>query len=168
MFYKSSQEMPKNQKLEEYASRLDIKHTLGDGYLQKLDLSTMAFSVEAREPFLDTKIIEFALKLPWNFKYNKGITKYLLKKICKKYLPNEIIVRKKKGFEVPIGEWLKGPLKEWCLERIEEKSLYSNLPFDNKSVRSLYNLHLNSNRNVTPFLWNILVLLNFSSLKKAN
>ena len=50
-FYKSFTEMPKNQKLEEYVTRLDLKHTLGDGYLQKLDLSTMAFSLEAREPF---------------------------------------------------------------------------------------------------------------------
>lgn len=166
-FYKSFTEMPKNQKLEEYATRLDLKHTLGDGYLQKLDLSTMAFSLEAREPFLDTKIVEFSLKLPWKLKYNKGVTKFLLKRISKKYLPNQIINRKKRGFEVPIGEWLKGPLKEWSLERIEEKSLYSDLPFDIESVRNIYDLHLNSNRNVTPFLWNILVLLNFVSLKKA-
>ena len=106
------------------------------------------------------------LKLPWDLKYNKGVTKFLLKRISKKYLPNQIINRKKKGFEVPIGV-VKGPLKEWSLERIEEKSLYSDLPFDIKHVRNIYDLHLNSNRNVTPFLWNILVLLNFVSLRKA-
>lgn len=168
LFFKSYLEMPKNQKLEEYVTRLDLKHTLGDGYLQKLDLSTMAFSLEAREPFLDTQIVDFALKLPWKYKYNRGITKYLIKRICKKYLPNEIINRNKKGFEVPISEWLRGPLKKWCIERIEEKSLYENLPINIENVRTLYDIHLKSNRNVTPFLWNILVLLNFSNLKKAN
>ena len=167
MFYKSYLQMPNDLTVEEYASRLDLKHTLGDGYLQKLDLSSMAFSLEAREPFLDSKIIEFSLKLPWNKKVSNGVTKFLLKKLCYKYLPHEIVTRKKKGFEVPVGHWIKGPLKEWALERIEENSLYHELPFNKNDVKFLFKLHQTSKRNVTPFLWNILILLNFVSLKKV-
>ena len=87
--------MPNNLTIEEYASRLDLKHTLGDGYLQKLDLSSMAFSLEAREPFLDSKIIEFSLKLPWNRKVLNGVTKYLLKKFVQSTCQVKLFKEKK-------------------------------------------------------------------------
>ena len=158
--------MPVSLSIQEVVSRIDLIHTLGDGYLQKLDLATMAFSIEAREPFLDSNILKFSLELPWEYKINKGTRKYLLKKLALKYLPKEIVFRNKKGFEVPIGNWLKSELKQWAFQRIENKNLFNDLPFTQQDVRNLYEIHFNSNRNVTPYLWNILVLLNFISLNQ--
>ena len=76
-------------------------------------------------------------------------------------MPKEIINRSKKGFEVPISEWLKGPLKKWSLERIEDNTLYHNLPININDVRKLFKVHLKGYRNVTPYLWNVIILLNF-------
>ena len=103
-----SKKMPQNLSPQQYASELDLLHTLGDGYLQKLDLSSMSFSLEAREPYLDKNVVEFALQLPFKFKISKHTSKYILKKVklLNVYQKN-IIHRSKKGFEVPISEWLK-------------------------------------------------------------
>ncbi len=164
MYFNSYKKMPKTLLIEEIASRLDLMHTLGDGYLQKLDISTMAFSVEAREPFLDSEMVKFCLELPWNYKINNGVTKYLLKKLAEKYLPQHIVYRKKSGFEVPIGNWLNNELREWSLDKIESKNLFLDLPFSQQHVKNMYKVHKCGIRNVTPFLWNILVLLNFIDL----
>ena len=99
MFFNAFLEMPDSISIEEIGSRLDLQLTLGNGYLQKLDLSTMAFSVEAREPFLDSEVLKFALELPWCLKVNKDVTKYLLKKVANKYLPQDIVHRKKKDLK---------------------------------------------------------------------
>ncbi len=161
LYNESFQKMPKSETPQQYASRLDLLHTLGDGYLQKVDLSSMSFSLEAREPYLDKNIVEFALRLPFKYKSTKNISKYILKKVALNYLPIEIINRSKKGFEVPISEWLRGPLKKWSIERIEDETLYENLPININDVRKLFKIHLNGYRNVTPYLWNVIILLNF-------
>ena len=80
----------------------------------------MAFSVEAREPFLDSEVLKFALELPWCLKVNKDVTKYLLKKVANKYLPQDIVHRKK-GFEVPISSWLNNELEGWVNENFITK-----------------------------------------------
>ena len=161
LFLESFKKMPRNETSQKYASRLDLIHTLGDGYMQKVDLSTMSFSLEAREPYLDRNIVEFSLQLPFKFKIYNNISKYILKKVALNYLPKEVVNRTKQGFEVPISKWLKGPLKNWALERIENKSLYDKLPLEINDIRKLFNVHQNGYRNVTPYLWNVIILLNF-------
>ena len=161
LFLESFKKMPRNETSQKYASRLDLIHTLGDGYMQKVDLSTMSFSLEAREPYLDRNIVEFSLQLPFKFKIYNNISKYILKKVALNYLPKEVVNRTKQGFEVPISKWLKGPLKNWALERIENKSLYDKLPLEINDIRKLFNEHQNGYRNVTPYLWNVIILLNF-------
>ena len=80
LFLNSAKKMPQNQSSQEYALRLDLIHTLGDGYLQKLDMSSMSYSLEAREPYLDKNVVEFALQLPFKFK----ISKHIFKESCSK------------------------------------------------------------------------------------
>ena len=166
LFLESYKKMPQKLSPQQYASRLDLLHTLGDGYLQKLDLSSMSFSLEAREPYLDKNVVEFALQLPFKFKISKHTSKYILKKVAHKYLPENIIHRSKKGFEVPISEWLKGPLKQWSLEIIENETLYHNLPINMNEIKKLFQAHLSGYRNVTPYLWNVIILLNFIQKRK--
>lgn len=93
---------------------LELRHRLAETLLMRVDKITMAHSLEARVPFLDTRIIEFVMSLKENIKLpNKKIPKYLLKKAAEGIIPNEIIYRKKQGFAAPIKEWLK---KDWYNE----------------------------------------------------
>jgi asparagine synthase (glutamine-hydrolysing) len=80
---------------------------LTDNILVKTDRASMMHSLEVRSPFLDKDLVEFVRKLPWQMKYNKGTTKYLLKKTVSRWLPDEIVYRKKKGFGLPIGKWFR-------------------------------------------------------------
>ena len=143
--------------------RLDALHTLPDDYLQKVDVASMAFSLESREPLLDHELVEWAMKLPLNWKLRGGVNKYLLRKLAYRYVPREILDRPKQGFGVPIDEWLRGPLKQWALERLHDSALFERLPLDQTKVLALYKLHLSGRRNVHPLLWAILVLLDFAS-----
>ena len=98
--------------------KIDIMNTLNDNYLQKSDLSTMAYSLECRSPFLSKDLVEWALTVPSKFKVNYFNKKIILRELAKKYLPKEIIKKKKRGFEIPIKNWLKNELKNWSLELI--------------------------------------------------
>ena len=96
--------------------RLDAIYTLADDYLQKVDVASMAFSLESREPLLDHELVEWAMRLPVKWKLRRGSNKYLLRKLASRYVPRDILDRPKQGFGVPIGEWLRGPLKSWAQE----------------------------------------------------
>lgn len=91
---------------------LDLKSYMVDDVLTKVDRASMKYALEARVPLLDHRIVEFSLKLPLNLKKKGKIKKYLLKQILYKYLPKKYTDRPKKGFSVPIDEWMAGPLKE--------------------------------------------------------
>jgi len=86
---------------------LELKHRLSELLLMRVDKMTMATSVEGRVPFLDHKLVEFALKIPASLKYKNGVTKYILKKACEGILPNDVIYRKKMGFAAPTTRWFK-------------------------------------------------------------
>lgn len=88
-------------------SYLELKHRLPELLLMRVDKMTMATSVEARVPFLDHKLVEFALQMPMHLKYRNGTTKYILKKACEGILPHDIIYRKKVGFAAPTTRWFK-------------------------------------------------------------
>lgn len=88
-------------------SYLDLKHRLPELLLMRVDKMSMAVSVEARVPFLDHKVVEFALSLPQQMKYHNGQTKYILKKVAQEILPFDIVYRKKMGFAAPMTRWFK-------------------------------------------------------------
>lgn len=147
----------------EQGMRLDALYTLPDEYLQKMDVASMAFSLEARDPLLDQDIVEWAMKLPESWKLRGNVNKYLLRKLAYRYVPREILDRPKQGFNVPIDRWLRGPLKDWAEERLHDQSLFDNSPLDQQAVKSLWQMHCSGRRNVHPLLWAVLMFLDFNN-----
>jgi asparagine synthase (glutamine-hydrolysing) len=145
----------------ETAMRLDAGLTLPDLFLQKVDVATMAFSLEARCPMTDYRLVEWAMRLPMQFKVRNGETKYLLKKVLSKYLPADCVYRPKMGFGVPLAKWLRGPLRHWAEELIHDDTLMSRLPLDKARVREVLRQHADGNRESHPLLWSVLMLLCF-------
>jgi asparagine synthase (glutamine-hydrolysing) len=117
----------------------------------------MACSLEVRAPFLDHELVEFVMSLPSQLKLKRFTSKYILKKMMKNYLPEEIIQRKKKGFGVPIAKWVKGPLKELfedllSLDRIKREGFLNS-----EYVRTLLQDHLANKKDNRKQLWTLLV-----------
>ncbi len=146
----------------EACMRHDLANTLPFEYLPKLDLATMAFSLEAREPMLDHNLVEWAMKLPLCWKIRRGETKYLLKRLAYRYIPKELLNRPKKGFTVPIDVWLRGSLKNWAEERIYDRARFEDLSVDQSKVIALWKVHVSGKRNAHPILWAVLMLLNYN------
>jgi len=152
----------------ELGMRLDARYTLPDDYLQKVDVSSMAFSLESREPLLDHELVEWSMRLPLKWKLRNGENKYLLRRLAYRYVPASILNRPKKGFEVPIGRWLHGPLREWAMERLQDPALFKVVPLNQKVALELFELHMSGARNVYPLVWAILMLLEFVDIHEMN
>jgi asparagine synthase (glutamine-hydrolysing) len=166
LFRQASVVFPKGLRPAEEAMRLDTFYTLPDDYLQKVDVASMAFSLESREPLLDQDVVEWAMKLPWAYKWRGGQNKYLLRKLAYRYVPSEILDRPKRGFGVPMENWLKNELSAWADERFEDAGLFKGLPLDRNNILKLWKQHKTGAINAHPLLWAILVFLNF--YKKAS
>ena len=145
----------------ETGMRLDAFYTLPDDYLQKVDVASMAFSLESRDPLLDQDLVEWAMRLPLKWKLRGSQNKYLLRKLAYRYVPRKILDRPKKGFEVPVGEWLKGHLRQWAESRLHDVDLASRVALNHSSVLTMAATHNSGRRNVHPLLWSVLMLLNF-------
>jgi len=152
----------------ETGMRLDAGFTLPDFFLQKVDVATMAFSLEARCPFTDYRLVEWAMRLPVSHKIRGRETKYLLKKVLCKYLPSPLVYRPKRGFSVPIAQWLRGPLREWARERIYDDRLMSQVPLNKDLVRELLHQQLTGKRESHPLIWSVLMLLCFVQRHQAS
>jgi asparagine synthase (glutamine-hydrolysing) len=162
VFARSLAQMPAGLSPAERAMRLDLAHILPEEYLQKTDLSSMAHSLEAREPLLDHELVEWSQRLPLAWKLRGGEGKYLLRRLAYRLLPREIVDRPKQGFTVPIDRWLRGPLREWARERLLDPRLYQRFPLDRGRVQQLLELHLSARRDTHPLLWAILMLHPFA------
>ncbi|OEU66234.1 MAG: asparagine synthase (glutamine-hydrolyzing) [Desulfobacterales bacterium PC51MH44] len=163
LFSAVSEVFPPGLHPSEQGMRLDAFYTLPDDYLQKIDLASMAFSLESREPLLDQDLVEWAMKLPLSWKLRGGANKYLLRKLAYRYVPRQILDRPKQGFVVPIDGWLRGPLKIWAEDRLNDKALFRNIPLDQSAVLALWKIHSSGVRNVHPLLWALLMFLDFNS-----
>ena len=130
---------------------------LPDDILVKLDRASMANSLEARCPLLDQNIIEYSWRLPYSAKVNENGGKRILKDILGRYLPPELTDRKKMGFGVPIGSWLKGPLKNWAEDLLEPAKLKNQSFLNEKNVQKLWLQHQSGWRNHDDILWSILM-----------
>ncbi len=136
----------------------DIMTYLPNDLLVKVDIATMANSLEARSPFLDHHVMEFAASLPVKFKLRGLTTKYLLKRMLTKLLPAENLDRRKMGFGVPIGHWFRGELQPFLRETIlAEASLKRGL-FKPEIVRRMVELHTRGERDYSHQLWTLLML----------
>ena len=130
---------------------------LPDDILCKVDRAAMSVSLEARVPFLDPDIISTAWRMPLNFKIKNKVGKKPLRKILSKYIPSSMIERPKSGFAIPIGEWLRGPLQEWCEELLDERTLINQGFFNISPIIEMWNQHKSGKHDWTPKLWGILM-----------
>ena len=137
---------------------VDLHSYLPDDLLVKVDIATMANSLEARSPFLDHHLVEFAAALPTGWKLRGRKSKYILKDTFSDLLPHAILHRGKMGFGVPIGGWFRGELREYLREIILDPSSLSRGYFDPGRVRELVEEHQKGITDHAPRLWALLVL----------
>ncbi|HEY0762090.1 MAG TPA: asparagine synthase (glutamine-hydrolyzing) [Pyrinomonadaceae bacterium] len=131
---------------------------LPNDLLVKVDIATMAVSLEARSPFLDHHVIEFAASLPQNLKLRRLTGKYLLKKVLRKLLPSENLTRRKMGFGVPIGHWFRGKMQPFLREVVLSEKALSRGLFKPEAVKQLVELHARAERDYSHQLWTLLML----------
>ena len=134
----------------------DLMSYLPDDILTKVDRCTMAVALEAREPLLDHRLVEFVWSLPPAVRRGDGTPKYLLRAVLARYLPAAMIDRPKRGFQIPVGTWLAGPWRAWAESLLEPQSL--SRFFDAARVRTLWQRHLDGTQDNATALWNILMI----------
>ncbi|MAF96907.1 MAG: asparagine synthase (glutamine-hydrolyzing) [Rhodospirillaceae bacterium] len=136
---------------------LDSVTYLPDDILAKLDRASMTFSLEAREPLLDHRLFDFAWRLPERFRFRESQGKWLLKKVLTRYVPPGLWERPKQGFSLPLGDWLRGPLREWAEELLAEKRLAEDGILDPACVGTAWKGLLAGNPASDARIWTVLM-----------
>jgi len=133
-----------------------VSYLPGD-ILTKVDRAAMAFSLEARIPFLDREVYKFAWSLAPDKKVRSGQGKWLLRQLLYKYVPQKLIDRPKAGFDVPIDAWLRGPLRNWAQDLLSDDALKRDGYFDSGAVHEVWQKHLSGKQDLVQQLWPILM-----------
>lgn len=147
--------------LLERASDYDIKTYLVENGNTKVDRATMAYSLEARSPFLDHRVIEYSRRIPTSFKYNQGEKKYILKEILYDFVPKEIFQRKKWGFQIPVEHWFRKSLKTYVLDTLTSKNLKEVPNLNINKVLELTDRHIQGIEDNHNMIWNLIVYINW-------
>jgi asparagine synthase (glutamine-hydrolysing) len=135
----------------------DAVSYLPDDILCKVDRASMAVALETRVPFLDHRVAEVAARIPLSMKIREGRGKCILRKLLDRYVPRELVERPKTGFAVPVGEWIKGPLRDWAQELLDERKMRIEGWFDADVVNARWQDHLSGRRDSTAALWAVLM-----------
>ncbi|MFN8388831.1 MAG: asparagine synthase (glutamine-hydrolyzing) [Bdellovibrionota bacterium] len=142
---------------EQRAMLLDQELYLPDDNLQKVDRASMRVALEVRVPLLDHRVVELSARLPIKFKYRDGKTKWLLRQVLYRHVPRALVERPKMGFSVPIGTWLRGPLRDWACDLLRPETLRRDGFVRPEPVGNLLSEHLSGAQNRQHQLWNILM-----------
>jgi asparagine synthase (glutamine-hydrolysing) len=140
------------------AAAVDVQSYLPYDLLVKMDIATMANSLEARSPFLDHKVMEFCASLPASYKLRGTTLKYLLKRAGRKLLPPEIIHRRKMGFGVPIGKWMRGAWRPWVEDVLLSPQALKRGYFEPEALRQFVEAHPGGHQQQSFALWSLLCL----------
>jgi asparagine synthase (glutamine-hydrolysing) len=148
---------PERSDFREFMMLFDTVTYLPDDILVKVDRASMAVALETRLPYLDHRVAELALQMPLPLKIRRGVGKWILRQVLYQYVPKHLVDRPKKGFSVPIGEWLRGRLRDWVEELLGAERLRRGGFFDPGAVRNLWNDHLSARRDAEHQVWAVLM-----------
>lgn len=142
----------------------DLRSYLPDDILCKVDRAAMAVSLETRAPFLDPDVVALAMRLPLSMRIKNGQGKWALRQILDRYVPRKLIERPKVGFAIPIGDWLRGPLRPWAEDLLSPHALHADGLIDPVPVQQAWADHLEGRRDWTNQLW---IILMFQAWRRA-
>ncbi|MCB1682609.1 MAG: asparagine synthase (glutamine-hydrolyzing) [Alphaproteobacteria bacterium] len=135
----------------------DVLSYLPGDILTKVDRASMAVSLEVRAPLLDQRIYEYVWSLPEAYKIHQGQGKWLLRHVLQKHVPERLFKRPKQGFNIPIAQWLRGPLRDWAENLLDEKTMVAQGLIDPAPVRKIWNDHCEGRGNHSGKLWTVLM-----------
>jgi asparagine synthase (glutamine-hydrolysing) len=130
---------------------------LPDDILCKVDRASMAVSLETRVPFLDHRVAELAARIPIDLKLKGPTGKHILRQLLYRHVPSDLFDRPKAGFAVPVGDWIKGPLKSWAEDLLDPVQMAADGWFEPTVVRRRWSEHLSGRRSSTQALWALLM-----------
>ncbi len=137
--------------------RWDVGQYLPDDLLVKVDRAAMSASLESRAPLLDHRLVELAFALPQRMLVRDGVGKWALRRVLDRYVPRELIERPKAGFSIPIGDWLRGPLRDWAESHLDGAKLAAQGFLDTEKVSLMWRQHLSGSYDRSSYLWNVLM-----------